>query len=375
MTERQLQFRVGVFVLTAMTIAAALIFQFSDLRDVFSKHYELLAHFESAPGVLEGAPVRMNGIQIGTVSRINLDRQNGGVLLQLSINEGYSIRSDSIVSLQSSLLGDSTVEISPGVSPVEFDGRTILSGQNPPDLMGIVQRMETQLAQTMTSFESTSREWQLVARNINGLVDTNRGDLHAVIDRTAESLDEFTNTMKQAGKAFDNTNRLIGDPETITNLRTAFAGLPVIVNETRQTITAMRQTVSSINGNLKNIEGVTEPLAKHTTSIVVRLDQSLANIEQITGELRDVAQIASKSDGSLKRFLEDPSLYTDLENSAMSLSMLLKNLQPIVQDMRVFTDKVARRPELLGVGGALRPSSGLKDDELIERAGFESLRK
>ena len=59
----------------------------------------------------------------------------------------------------------------------------------------------------------------------------------------------------------------------------------------------------------------------------------------------------------------------------MSLSMLLKNLQPIVQDMRVFTDKVARRPELLGVGGALRPSSGLKDDELIERAGFESLRK
>ena len=375
MTERQLQFRVGVFVLTAMTIAAALIFQFSDLRDVFSKHYELLAHFESAPGVLEGAPVRMNGIQIGTVSMINLDRQNGGVLLQLSINEGYSIRSDSIVSLQSSLLGDSTVEISPVVSPVEFDGRTILSGQNPPDLMGIVQRMETQLAQTMTSFESTSREWQLVARNINGLVDTNRGDLHAVIYRTAESLDEFTNTMKQAGKAFDNTNRLIGDPETITNLRTAFTGLPVIVNETRQTITAMRQTVSSINGNLKNIEGVTEPLAKHTTSIVVRLDQSLANIEQITGELRDVAQIASKSDGSLKRFLEDPSLYTDLENSAMSLSMLLKNLQPIVQDMRVFTDKVARRPELLGVGGALRPSSGLKDDELIERAGFESLRK
>jgi phospholipid/cholesterol/gamma-HCH transport system substrate-binding protein len=375
MTERQLQFRVGMFVVVAMTIAAVLIFQFSDLRDVFSKRYELLAHFDSAPGVLPGAPVRMNGIHIGNVSRINLDRQNGGVLLQLSINEGYHLRSDSVVSLQSSLLGDATIEISPGVSPVDFDNRTILNGETPPDLMGIVQRMEVQLATTMTSFESTSREWQLVARNINGLVETNRGDLHSVIDRTAESLDEFTNTMKQAGKAFDNTNRLIGDPETVANLRQAFAGLPIIVNETRQTITAMRHTVDSINGNLKNIEGVTEPLAKHTTSIVVRLDQSLANIEKITGELRDVAEIASRSDGSLKRFLEDPSLYNDLENSAMSLSVLLKNLHPIVKDMRVFTDKVARRPELLGVGGALRPSSGLKDEEIIERAGFESPRQ
>jgi phospholipid/cholesterol/gamma-HCH transport system substrate-binding protein len=38
--------------------------------------------------------------------------------------------------------------------------------------------------------------------------------------------------------------------------------------------------------------------------------------------------------------------------------------------MRVFTDKVARHPEVLGVGGAIRPSSGLKDDE-IRRAEFQ----
>ncbi|MGZ0164676.1 MAG: MlaD family protein [Planctomycetales bacterium] len=370
MTERQLQFRVGLFAICAMGIMATLVFQFGQFRSLLEKQYQVLIHFDSAPGVLKGSPVRLNGIPIGDVEKITLDRQRGGVLLTLSIAEKYSLRSDSVPRLQQSLLGDAAIEFTPGVSPTDFDRQTILEGETPPDVMEIVLGMEKQLATTMTSFEATSLEWKQLARNMNSLVETNQGSLHEVVERTATSLDEFTKTMQRAGAAFENTNRVIGDPQTVANLQKALAGLPLIVNETRQTITAMRQTVGTINGNLRNIENVTEPLAKHTTSIVVRLDNSLANLEAMTGELRDVAKIASKSDGSLKRFLSDPNLYDDLERSASSLAILLRNLEPIVQDMRVFTDKIARRPEVLGVGGALRPSSGLKDDE-IRQAGFE----
>lgn len=349
---------------------ATLIFQFGEVRSLLEKQYRVLVHFDTAPGVLEGSPVRLNGIPIGDVEAITLDRQNGGVLLTLSIEEKYSLRSDSIPRLQQSLLGDAAIEFTPGVSPVEFDRQTVLEGEAPPDVMEVVLSMEEQLATTMSSFEATSREWQLLARNMNSLVETNQGSLHDVVERTAVSLDEFTGTMKQASLAFENANRVIADPRTVANLQQALAGLPQIVSETRQTITAMRQTVGTINGNLRNIENVTEPLAKHTTSIVVRLDSSLSNIEALTAELRDVAEIAAKSDGSLNRFLSDPGLYDDLERSASSLSILLRNLAPIVQDMRVFTDKIARRPEVLGVGGALRPSSGLKDEEL-RQAGFQ----
>ncbi len=156
----------------------------------------------------------------------------------------------------------------------------------PFDMTSIVMKMYAMLETTMASFEATSREWQVVARNINGIVQTNRGNLGVVVERTAKSLDDFSVTMQRAAQTFDNANRVIGDPQTVQNLRKAFAGLPQIVNETQQTITAMRQTVTSINGNLKNIEGVTEPLARHTTSIVVRLDNSLANLETLTGERR-----------------------------------------------------------------------------------------
>ncbi len=65
-------------------------------------------------------------------------------------------------------------------------------------------------------------------------------------------------------------------------------------------------------------------------------------------------------EGSLKRFAEDPQLYNNLNRSATSLSLLLRNLEPILADVRVFSDKVARHPELLGVGGAISGSSGLR---------------
>ena len=363
MTDKQLQFRVGLFVIAAFGIIACMAVLFGEFRGILTKQYQLLVHFESAPGVLKGSPVRVNGIPIGKVEDLVLDKKRGGVLLVLKIDEKFQLRADSTAMLQQSLLGDALIEFTPGVSPDPIDRTQIFDGEATLDVMAVIQRMDSQLSATMTSFESTSKEWQLVARNINSLVDTNRGNLGDVVQQTVVSLREFTTTMNTAGKAFDSANRVIGDEKTVENLRKALAGLPMIVTETQATIQAMRQTVTSINGNLKNIEGVTEPLAKHTTSIVVRLDQSLANLEGLTSDLRMVSQMATKKDGSFQKFLSDPALYRDLERSASAMALLLENLDPVVRDMRVFADKVARRPELIGVGGALRPSTGLKDDD------------
>lgn len=374
MTDRQLQFRVGLFVLMSMFVAVVMVFQFGEFTVFLAKQYEVATHFEAAPGVLVGSPVRMNGIPIGAVKDVVLDHKRGGVLVLLNINEKYQLRADSVPMLQQSLLGDTIVEFSPGKSDQSFDRKSVLEGTPVFDLTELARRTERNLSEVMTSLTATSREWHQVARNVNGLVETNRGNLDEVIERTAVSLDEFTKTMAHAGRAFDNANRVIGDEQTVTNLKKAVAGLPQLVTETQQTITAMRGTVGAINSNLRNLDAVTQPIAKHTTSIVVRLDQSLANMESLTGELKQFAELANKSDGSMKKFISDPALYRDLERSASTLSVLLQNLDPIIRDMRVFSDKIARRPEIIGVGGALRPSTGLKDDEgtnEVRPAGFQ----
>ena len=217
MTDRQLQFRVGLFVLASIVVAVVMVFQFGEFKVFFAKQYEVATHFEAAPGVLVGSPVRMNGIPIGAVRDVILDHKRGGVLVMLQVDEKYKLRADSVPMLQQSLLGDTIVEFSPGKSDQWFDRKSVLEGTPVFDLTELARRTERHLSEVMTSLTATSREWQLVARNVNGLVETNRGNLGDVIERTAAGLDEFTKTMAQAGKAFDNANRVIGDEQTVTD--------------------------------------------------------------------------------------------------------------------------------------------------------------
>ena len=54
-------------------------------------------------------------------------------------------------------------------------------------------------------------------------------------------------------------------------------------------------------------------------------------------------------------------MYQNLDDAAGSLARVMARAEKITRDLEVFADKIARRPELIGVGGAFRPSSGLKD--------------
>jgi phospholipid/cholesterol/gamma-HCH transport system substrate-binding protein len=100
--------------------------------------------------------------------------------------------------------------------------------------------------------------------------------------------------------------------------------------------------------------------------MVVKLDSSLTSLDQLMTELSRFARMVNSKDGSIQKFATDPSLYDNLDRSSQSLSVLLRNVEPVLRDLREFSDKVARNPELLGVGGAVRPSSGLKDQELFK---------
>ena len=213
----------------------------------------------------------------------------------------------------------------------------------------------------MASFEQTSAEWRKVAENINGLVDTNRGNLNEVVERAATALHEFTITMQEAKQTLQATNKVFADPQTQESLRQTLAALPKLANETQQTIALARRTLESAQKNFDNLQDVTDPLAKSAGPMMAKLNRSLNSLDALATELAALSKIAASEDGSLRKLASDPELYRNLNRSAESLSILLNNLEPVVRDVHIFTDKVARHPELLGVSGAIRGSSGVKE--------------
>ena len=100
-----------------------------------------------------------------------------------------------------------------------------------------------------------------------------------------------------------------------------------------KTIVAVRSAVQRMDVNLANLSEVTTPLAKRSTTLVTRLDATLGNMEVLSDELAEFAQLLTKEDGSVRKFVSDPKLYRNLSSSAGSTAVLLQNLEPIVRDM------------------------------------------
>ncbi len=361
MSERQLQFRVGLFVLVSLAICTTLVIQFGDVQKYLEQTYQLGIHFDDAPGLQTGTPVRQNGIGIGSVTDILLDEQDGGVLVVIDIQQGRKLRRDSQPALVRTLLGDASIEFSPGLSKEFLPPNTRIDGISPADPMQIIHRLERQVTTTLTAFEETSREWQKLGSNVNALVETQQGDLDAVIERAAVALHQFTQTMQTANVTLTEANHILADPQLQQDLKATVAALPQMVSETRQTIAAARISVQKIGENLDNLSQATDPLAEHSRSMVVKLDGSLGQLESLLTELNTFAKMVNTEDGSLQRFAADPELYENLNDSAAALSSLVQSLDPVLRDVRVFSDRIARHPELLGISGAIKGSSGLKE--------------
>src|SRR5882672_9887204 len=116
--EVGLKLRVGVFVLLALAAFLGLVYALGARARLFEARYTLHAEFTEVGGLVEGATVRLAGVQIGRVSAVNLPPKPGGkVRVDLTIARRFSdrIRKNSVARIETQgLLGDKIVEITVG---------------------------------------------------------------------------------------------------------------------------------------------------------------------------------------------------------------------------------------------------------------------
>lgn len=367
MDERKYQFRVGALVIVALVVGAWLVIHFGEMQRSWQRHYEISIRFESAAGVYPSAPVLLNGVVVGSVKQVVLDGSQGGVVVSVAVREDVKLRTDSLPMIARSLLGETAIEFTRGSSKQLLEPGSEIQGQGTPDPMVAVQRLEARASEALQVLAETSQEWKQVASNVNSLMETNRGNFDVVVEQAAEALHQLTLTLQTTQKMVAAANKIVGDPQTQNALKDTLTAMPDLVQETHETILVTRKTIGNINRNLVNLAQVTEPIGKRGELMVTKLDSSLGNLDQLLAELNHFAKLVNSKDGTLQKFAADPSLYDNLDRSSQSMAVLLKNLEPMIKDLREFSDKIARNPEILGVGGALRPSNGLKDQDLIHQ--------
>jgi len=131
---------IGAVVLAVAAVFLVVAFSTTDVGAVDG--YEVTATFDRVDGVNAGADVRMSGIKIGTVTKLELDPQTFLARATLNIDSAVELPSDSSAEITTEgLLGGKYMAIVPGgAEDVIPDGGRIQFTQSSLSLEGLIGR-------------------------------------------------------------------------------------------------------------------------------------------------------------------------------------------------------------------------------------------
>jgi phospholipid/cholesterol/gamma-HCH transport system substrate-binding protein len=187
-----LQMRIGAFILIGLVVFLAIIYLLGAQARYFERKYDLTAEFPEVGGLIEGATVRLAGVQIGRVTRVELPPEPGGkvrVTLTLARRFADRVRRNSEARIVTQgLLGDKLVEITIGTAdaPPLKSGDTIAT-RNPFEL----QEMFSAGAETLAHVNQlavTLRKTMDRVDRMTDEVEKGKGWLHVMIYEEPESL-------------------------------------------------------------------------------------------------------------------------------------------------------------------------------------------
>lgn len=296
MDKKRLEWRVGLFVFIALALLAALLLQFSKGTSIFRPTYDLYLVAQNVGGLKTRASILMSGVQIGTVSDIELNPSGTNVTITLKIYKKFQIYKDAEFRIeQSGFLGDQYVAIVPTLNT----GDKWQPGEH-PQAKEPFNLQET--AQVAVGF-----------------------------------LKRMDNTVKKLDDAVSDVRKYTLNEQTLTNLSTAVANLRtaseravVTVDNVNGLVLTNREEIADAISNVVQFSVQLDLLATNLQGVLAtngaELSASMKNIESSTVMLKNVLQDVQSGKGLAGSVLEDQQLATNVQMIAANLSITTSNL-------------------------------------------------
>lgn len=334
---RSTELRVGVFVTVALIVGFFVVFALGSRSAMFSSRNHYTATFSSANGLRPGSPVRMAGIDVGTVDSVSF-RDDGRASIAFSVRstEAHFVTGPragetdpahsgaSIASIGSKgLLGDGLVDITPGTGDPLPDGAEVEAAESG----GIMAAAQGAISDARPAIEN-------VRALTESLADPQfRADIQAI----AHNIAELTRMVRED----DGTvHRLISDPEMANQVQETLHSLQITSTE----LAATARNVRAITGEIRDGDGSVHEIiyGDQGTRLVTNLADTageaatvirdirtgdgnahellygdsagdlIANLTAMSGDLRSIMADIRAGRGTLGGFLMDPSIYEDV---------------------------------------------------------------
>jgi phospholipid/cholesterol/gamma-HCH transport system substrate-binding protein len=329
------ELRVGMLVIAAFGLLVVAIIFMSEGLDLFQPTKTITAYFSSASGMKRGADVRLEGVTIGTVRNVQVETNptspEQSVVLELSIDDRYSIPTDAVLSIGTiGLLGDSVVEISraDAVGPPLADGGE-LQGESGGDIQAIIQETND----FMANLELLSEQ----VNEITARIERGEGTLGLLLtdESIFENMDAAMNEIRllvENARTGDGTiQRFMNDTEVYDSANDLVARLEALVEgvENGEGTLGLLMNDRSIYERMDNLlasaEGIVDRVdrGEGTLGLILNDDTMYDNINQAASEISTMVSSVSNSEGTAGKLINDPSLYDNFNQTASELLKLM----------------------------------------------------
>jgi phospholipid/cholesterol/gamma-HCH transport system substrate-binding protein len=330
------QLRVGLTVIFASIALAILIFLMTGTTGLFTKKIIIRSYVDNAGGLRVGAPVRLEGVDIGNVTGIRVvadpKRRVDPVEVVMKITTKYAdtMRSDCVMLLSTAgVLGEVFVDL----DCREAKGGPLVNGAELPT------RDVPQLQDVVRASQGTLQNVDTLVKRMDSIlsyVQSGQGSIGKVIydpslfNRANDMLTQLQQIVAQANSTNGSIGKLLNSDElynklngTVDNLNKVvdeinqgkgtagkFLKDPALYDNANQTLAKANQLISDINAG----KGTLGKLAKDE-EMAKKIDASITRLNSILDRI-------DKGEGTAGKFVVDPSLY----NNADKLLVETRNL-------------------------------------------------
>ncbi|HEY6506483.1 MAG TPA: MlaD family protein [Vicinamibacterales bacterium] len=288
------ELKIGVVSVFAVFMATLLIFLLSGEGGFFWQRYPIKTVFANVAGLKAGAPVRVAGVEVGSVSDVVFAGDRVEVVMEVGRDQASRITSSSVASLGSvSLLGEAAVDI------------TAASGGTPV------------------------AEWGYVASGPAA------GSLTDVAEKASGGIEQLTGLIGDLRAGRGTAGKLLTDDGVYEELRallTASEQVARNINAGRGSLGRLATDptlVKSLEGSLQNLEAVTARIRAGEGSIgrLLNDDTMAKSLTATTANMESITARLNRGEGTAGKLMTDQELYNRLTSMTDRLDKVVAGLQ------------------------------------------------
>ena len=322
------ELKIGIVSLFAIGIAAALIFMIGGEGGFFWQRYSIKTIFSDIEGLKEGAPVRVAGVEVGSVTKMDFIGDKVEVVMQVGKDQQSRITNRSSASLGSvSLLGEAAVDITANSqgTPIPEWGY-VASGPAPGSLSTAAEAATKSLEQTNALLEEVRQGHGTLGKLVtDDTLYQQLSDFVASAEAVTRSINSGRGTL----------GRLATNPAAARSLEQSLDNLQMVTARIRNGEGSLGQLLNndtlskSVTSATSNLDAITGRINKgEGTAGKLITDAELYNRLNSTADRFDkLAASLNQGEGTAGQLLHDKQLYENMNNTVTELRDLLKEIK------------------------------------------------